>query len=61
MGAALLVSRPLLACVFWSAGAAKLAGLGRPVVGFGVLERLAGGAGVGLPIAQARSGNGGGR
>jgi peroxiredoxin len=55
MGAALLVSRLLLAGVFLIAGVAKLAdpaGSRRAVVGFGVPERLASVAGVGLPATE---------
>ena len=55
MGAALLASRLLLAGVFLIAGVAKLAdpaGSRRAVVGFGVPERLASVAGVGLPATE---------
>ncbi len=55
MGAALLALRLLLACVFLTAGVAKLADLAgsrRAVVAFGVPERLAGVVGVGLPICE---------
>ena len=55
MGAVLLVSRLLLACVFSVAGVAKLAdraGSRRAVAEFGVPERLAGVVGLGLPVFE---------
>jgi uncharacterized membrane protein YphA (DoxX/SURF4 family) len=55
MGAALIALRLLLASVFLVAGVAKLAdrsGSRGAVVGFGVPERLAGVAGLGLPVCE---------